>query len=128
MTPFTIKKLTEVSDRAAEHGLGAIGAARFANEDLAVEQTGVSLHTINPDTRQAFAHRHENVEEIYVVLSGSGRVKLDDDIVEITERDALRVSAGVIRQFEGGSEGIELLAFGPRDRSDGEILSDWWID
>jgi mannose-6-phosphate isomerase-like protein (cupin superfamily) len=62
------------------------------------------------------------------VISGSGRVKLDDDIIELTALDALRVSPGVTRQFEGGPDGIELLAFGPRHEGDGEILPGWWSD
>lgn len=126
---YTIRKLTEVEDSAAKYGFGEVQESRFANEALETEQTGISLHRVKPGARQAFAHKHEEVEEIYVVLSGSGRVKLDDDIVEIGERDAIRVSAGVIRAFEGGPEGLEVLAFSPRREDDrGEIIQGWWSD
>lgn len=126
--PYTIAKLTEVEDSAARYGMESMGEARFANDDLATTQTGVSHHTLPDGTRQQFAHRHGRAEEVYVVLAGSGRVKLDDDVVEIGERDAVRVSPGVIRAFEGGTGGLELLAFGPRTKGDGEMLPGWWSD
>jgi mannose-6-phosphate isomerase-like protein (cupin superfamily) len=62
------------------------------------------------------------------VLAGSGRVKLDDEIVEIEALDAIRVAPGVTRQFEAGSDGIELLAFGQRHEGDGALVEDWWTD
>lgn len=126
--PCTLKKLTEVEDSAPGYGLGETQEARFANGDLDVEQTGLSLHRVKPGKRQAFAHRHESAEEVYVVLAGSGRAKLDDEIVELEARDALRVAPGVTRAFEGGPEGMELLAFGPRHEGDGEIVQDFWTD
>ena len=126
--PYTLKKLTEVEDSATRFGFTETQEARFANEDLEVEETGVSHHRVKPNRRQAFAHRHEEAEEVYVVLSGSGRVKLDDEILEVERLDAIRVAPGVIRAFEGGPEGIELLAFGPRRDGDGELIQDWWTD
>ena len=78
--------------------------------------------------RQAFAHRHENAEEIYVVLAGSGRMKLDGDIIELGALDAIRVAPRVVRAFEAGPEGMQLLAFGPRRDGDGEVIQQWWTD
>lgn len=126
--PFTIKNLTEVEDMAAKHGLSETHESRFANTDLATEHTGVSHHKVKPDQRQPFGHKHDDAEEVYVVLSGSGRVKLDDEIVEISELDAIRVAPGVTRAFEGGPDGVEFLAFGPHHEGDGEIIQDWWTD
>jgi len=126
--PYTIANLTDVEDSAARYGMESMGEARFANDDLATAQTGVSHHTLPDGTRQQFAHRHGRAEEVYVVIGGSGRVKLDDDVVEIGERDAIRVSPGVIRAFEGGTGGLEILAFGPRTKGDGEMLPGWWSD
>jgi mannose-6-phosphate isomerase-like protein (cupin superfamily) len=126
--PYTLKKLTDVEDSAAKFGLGQVQQARFANKDLAAEHTGLSHHRLSAGKRQPFAHKHEDAEEVYVVLAGSGRVKLDDEIIEIEALDALRVSPGVIRAFEAGPNGIELLAFGPRHDGDGEVIGDWWTD
>jgi mannose-6-phosphate isomerase-like protein (cupin superfamily) len=88
----------------------------------------VSHQRLKPGKRQAFAHKHDQAEEVYVVLKGSGRVKLDDEILDIDTLDAIRVSPGVIRQFEAGPDGIELLAVGPRRDGDGETLPGWWAD
>ena len=126
--PYTRKKLTDVEDAAANFGVGEIQEARFANDDLEAEHTGVSLHRLKPGKRQGFAHKHENAEEVYVVLTGSGRVKLGDEIIEIDKLDAVRVAPGVVRQFEGGPDGLEMLAFGPRHKGDGEMIQDWWTD
>lgn len=126
--PYTIQTLTDTEDSAAKFGFGELGAARFATEDLAAEQTGVSHHHLRPGKRQAFGHRHERAEEVYLVLSGAGRVKLGDEIEEIGPLDAIRVAPTVIRAFEAGPEGLELVVFGPRVRGDGEILHGWWTD
>jgi mannose-6-phosphate isomerase-like protein (cupin superfamily) len=126
--PFTHKKLTDVEDSAPKFGIEELQEARFAKYDLDAEQTGVSLMRVKSGKRQGFGHKHENCEEVYVVLSGSGRVKLDDDIIEIESLDALRVSPGVTRQFEAGSDGLEMLAVGPRSDGDGEVIPGWWSD
>ena len=126
-SPYTLKNLNEVEDAAEKHGFGHIGEARFANSALETEQTGVSFHRLKPNARQAFGHRHEEAEEVYVVIAGSGQAKLDDDVVQLTDRDALKVSAGVMHAIEAGPDGLEVLAFGPRRPDDrGEIVTDWW--
>jgi mannose-6-phosphate isomerase-like protein (cupin superfamily) len=126
--PYTLKKLTDVEDSAPGFGFAEVQEARFAKNDLETEQTGVSHQRLKPGKRQAFGHKHEKAEEVYVVMTGSGRVKLDDEILDIETLDAIRVSPGVIRAFEAGPQGIELLAFGPRRDGDGETLSGWWAD
>jgi mannose-6-phosphate isomerase-like protein (cupin superfamily) len=125
---YTLKKLTDVKDSAPEFGYAEVQEARFARKDLDAEDTGVSLHRLMPGKRQAFAHRHENAEEIYVVLAGSGRVKLDADIIEVGELDAIRVAPSVVRAFEAGPEGMQMLAFGPHCDGDGEVIQQWWTD
>jgi mannose-6-phosphate isomerase-like protein (cupin superfamily) len=126
--PYTLITLTEVEDSAPKFGYGELQEARFAHDDLDAQDTGVSHHRVKAGRRQGFAHKHENAEEVYVVLSGSGRVKLDDDIVDIERLDAIRVAPGVIRAFEAGPEGLELLAVGAHHEGDGELLPDWWTD
>jgi mannose-6-phosphate isomerase-like protein (cupin superfamily) len=126
--PYTLKKLSEVEDAASKSGFGDYQEARFATGDLETEGTGLSYLRVKPGKRQPFAHKHDQAEEVYVVLAGSGRAKLDDEIVEISQLDALRVEPGVTRAFEAGPDGIELLAFGPRHEGDGEIFPGWWSD
>ena len=125
---YTLKKLTDIDDAAPNFGYGDLGEARFATRHLDAEQTGVSLQRVKPGRRQPFGPRHEAAEEIYVVLSGSGRAKLDDEIVELGPFDALRVSPGVMRAFEADDDGLELLAFGRPLKGDGEIVQGWWSD
>lgn len=120
--------LREIEDSAASHGLSATQAARFPREALGLEQTGMNYLIVKPGKREAFAHSHREAEEIYVVLGGSGRVKLDDEVVELAELDAVRVGPGTTRRFEAGPEGLELLIFGRRVEGDGEIAQGFWED
>jgi mannose-6-phosphate isomerase-like protein (cupin superfamily) len=124
---YTVKNLREVKDSAAAQGVADM-EARFPREDLNAEQTGLAYHVLGPGKRQPFGHRHDSAEEIYVVLSGDGRVRLDDDIVEIGELDAIRIEPSVARRFEAGPGGLALLVFGPRHESDGELLPDFWAE
>jgi mannose-6-phosphate isomerase-like protein (cupin superfamily) len=127
--PYTLKNLEQVEDSAAKFGYGEVAEARFANTELETEQTGLSHHRVKPNARQGFAHHHDDVEEVYVVIGGSGRIKLDDEIVELSKYDAVRISPTVVRQLEGGPEGLEILAFSPRRTDDrGEMLTDLWTD
>src|SRR5437660_155342 len=98
---YTIKNLREVENVAPKFGFEAVQEARFAHHELDAESTGLAFHIVKPGCRQAFAHRHEQAEEIYVVLSGSGRVKLDDEVREVRQMDAIRVAPAVTRSFEG---------------------------
>jgi mannose-6-phosphate isomerase-like protein (cupin superfamily) len=126
---FTIKNLREVDDMAPRFGMDEVQEARFAWRALDSETIGLALHTIKPDCRQAFAHRHEQAEEIYVVISGSGQVKLDDEVREVALMDAVRISPDVARAFAAGPEGLELLVFGPHFEPEFEVLKgDFWAD
>ena len=123
---YAKKNLRDVEDQAAKHGVSESQEARFPRADLGAEQTGVNYLKVKPGRREAFAHRHRAAEEMYVVLAGSGRVKLDDEIVELEPLDAVRVGPGVTRQFEGGSGGLEVIVFGARFEGDGEVVPDFW--
>lgn len=126
--PFTHKKLTDVKDSAPEFGIGEIQEARFAKDDLDAERTGLSHLRLKPGKRSPFGHKHEEAEEVYIVIAGSGRMKLGDEIIEVETLDAIRVSPEVIRAFEAGDEGLEVIAAGSRHDGDGEIVQDWWSD
>ncbi|HZI92390.1 MAG TPA: cupin domain-containing protein [Thermoleophilaceae bacterium] len=125
---YTLKNLRQVEDSAKKYGYSETQEARFAHGDLGAEATGLSYHVLRPDKRQSFAHRHDEAEEVYVVLSGSGRVKLEDEILELEAMDALRVAPTVTRAFEAGPEGLELLAFGRHHAGDAEMVQDFWGD
>jgi mannose-6-phosphate isomerase-like protein (cupin superfamily) len=125
---YTIKNLREVDDAAAEAGVSDSLEARFAHEDLNSEASGISYQVVKAGQRQPFPHRHKEMEEIYVVVSGDGRVKLDETIEDIRPMDALRIAPAVTRAFEAGDEDLVLLAFSPRAKGDAEIVKDFSWD
>ena len=128
MSDFTHRNLKQVHDSAPEFGFGEVAELRFAKDELDCERTGFTYHRVAPNTPPGFGHRHDEAEEVYVVIGGSGRVKLDDDIVDLERLDAVRLAPGVTRQFEGGPDGIEILVFGARHEGDGETINDWWTE
>ncbi len=123
---YAKKNLREVEDGAVGHGLSDTQEARFPCADLDAERTGVNYLIVKPGKREAFAHRHRDAEEIYVVLAGSGRVQLDDELVDLVPLDAVRVSPGVTRSFEAGSDRLEVLVFGPHVDGDVVMVRDFW--
>jgi mannose-6-phosphate isomerase-like protein (cupin superfamily) len=126
--PYTHINLADVEDAAPGNGFGHRWEARVAREPLAASETGVTHFRLRPGQRSPFAHRHRQAEEIYVVLSGSGRVKLDDSFSDVRPLDAIRVAARVVRAFEAGPDGLELIAFGPHVPGDGEGVDDPWVE
>lgn len=119
--------LEDVEDVAPANGFGDSWEARGARKALGSEQTGVMHFRLKPGKRSPFAHRHDAAEEIYLVLAGSGRIKLDDEISDVRPRDAIRVPPQVVRAFEAGPDGLEYVAFGPHHAGDGEGVDDPWV-
>ncbi len=125
---YTIKNLREVKDVAPDGGVSDYIEARFAHEDLESERSGISYQVMKAGQRQPFAHKHGEMEEIYVVVSGTGRVKLDDEIEDVGPFDAIRIAPSVIRAFEAGDDDLVLLVFSPRAKGDAEIVKDFSWD
>lgn len=126
---YTKKNLESVEDSAPKFGYEELQEARFAGQDLDAEATGVAFMRVKPGQRQGFAHKHDEAEEVYVVISGSGRIKLDDEIVDLERLDAIRIAPGVTRALEADDEGLEYLAFGPHHKGDGELIQEgFWDD
>ena len=92
MSDHMIVNLRDVEDQAPKFGFSELQEARFPWRDLGASSTGFAFHRVKPGKRQGFAHRHEAAEEVYVVLSGSGRVKLDDEVKDLRQLDAIRVA------------------------------------
>jgi mannose-6-phosphate isomerase-like protein (cupin superfamily) len=121
---------SDVEDMAVSHGMSPDIESRFARKPLGLENSGVSYFRYAPGFRTPFGHSHSEQEEVYVVVSGSARVKIDDDIVELAQWDALRVPAGTTHATEAGSEGAEIVAFGApnTENKDAEMKPGWWSD
>jgi mannose-6-phosphate isomerase-like protein (cupin superfamily) len=122
----------DVEDSAQKHGLAPNIEAHFATQDLELEKSGVSYQRLAPGFRLPFGHRHEQQEEIYVIVSGGGRMKLEDEIVAVKAWDAIRVPPGTTRGVEAGPDGLELLAFGAPNTgepgADADPQPGWWSD
>ena len=125
---FTKVSLDAVEDAAPGNGFGDRWEARVARTALAAERTGVTFFRLLPGKRSPFTHRHTEAEEIYVVLSGSGRVKLDGQLLDVGPLDCVRVAPATARAFEAGPDGLEFLAFGAHHPGDGEPVEDPWTD
>ncbi len=126
--PFTIKNLMEIEDSVAGRAEGIEG--RFARGHMDSEHLGVSLFRYGAGVRSPFAHSHREQEEAYVVVSGSGRVLLDGEIHPLHTWDVLRISPEVVRSFEAGAQGLDLIAIGA-DRpegGDGVMAEPAWPD
>ena len=120
--------LADVDDAAPANGFGARWEARVAREDLDAEQTGLTYFRLRPGKRSPFVHRHRDAEEVYVILSGTGRVRLDNESFDVRALDAIRIAPKTARAFEAGPEGLEFIAFGPHHEADGELVDDGWAE
>ena len=104
--------IDDLKDLAQVAGFGDRLETRFARAALGSREGALGLQRIKPGQRQPFAHRHKEQEEIHVVIAGSGRLKVDHEIIEVGYLDAIRIAPDVIRQFEAGPDGMDLLIFG----------------
>jgi quercetin dioxygenase-like cupin family protein len=128
MSRFTLKNLMEIEDSTAGRALGIEG--RFARKHLDSEHLGISHFRYAPGVRSTMAHSHREQEEAYIVVAGSGRIRLDDEVHDLKQWDVVRVSPQTVRAFEAGPEGLEFIAVGS-DRpegGDGVLADSAWID
>jgi uncharacterized cupin superfamily protein len=131
MSDHTIVNLKQdVEDMAPKFDLSPGLESRFARKPLGLAKSGMSYYKVAPNFRTPFGHRHGEQEEVYVIVSGNARLKLDDEIVELRQWDAVRVPGPVTRALEGGPGGCEVLAFGApnTDNQDAEMVPGWWTD
>lgn len=122
------RNLLEIEDMAPKFGLSAMGESRFPREELELAQLGLGHYRIPANVRQPFGHRHGEAEELYLVVAGSGRVRIEDETLDLAAYDLVRVGPTLTRCFEAGADGLELLAVGARHPGDGEIVQGWWKD
>ncbi len=120
----------DVEDMAPRFQLSPGLESRFARKPLALERSGVTYYKIAPGFRTPFGHKHGEQEEVYVVVSGNARLKLEDEVRELSQWDAIRIAPDTMRCLEGGPDGAEVLAFGApnTDGKDVEMVPGWWGD
>ena len=127
-TRHAVSNLENAKDVAPEYGMGEMGEARFIRRELGAERIGLSHYRMKPGRRVGFGHCHGESEEIYVVLSGAGRFKLDDEIVDVAPQDVVYCPPTTMREWEAGPDGLEILAFGGHAEDDSEMQPGWWTD
>jgi mannose-6-phosphate isomerase-like protein (cupin superfamily) len=120
MPAWTKKNFADITDRSP----AATMEWRLSRGAVGSRQVGVSRFTYAPGARMPFGHRHLEQEEVYVVVGGSGRLKLNDDIVDVAEWDVIRVAPRVMRAFEAGPDGLDLLCVGGRRPKGGDTQRD----
>jgi mannose-6-phosphate isomerase-like protein (cupin superfamily) len=130
MSGYTKTNLrSDVENASPKFGMPPELEARFARGPIEGKTLGLSLMKLAPNFRIPFGHKHSGQEEVYVVVRGSARVKVEDEIVEVGEWDALRIDMDTMRNVEAGPDGVEFLAFGAGDDPrDAEMAPDWWTD
>jgi mannose-6-phosphate isomerase-like protein (cupin superfamily) len=128
MSAYKVVNLMEIENSVGDRAPGLEG--RFARKQLESRDLGISHWRYQPNFRAPASHRHGEQEEAYVVISGSGRVRLGDDIVDLHQWDVVRVAPEVVRGFESGPDGLEMIAIGgPRpEEGDGQLAEDPWPD
>jgi quercetin dioxygenase-like cupin family protein len=128
MSSHAIVNLKDLEDSGASSA--AHVEARFARKHLDSRELGVSFFRYGPSFR-GIGHRHEVQEEAYVVVGGSGRIRIDDEIHELRQWDVVRVAPEAVRGFEGGPDGLELIAIGSARPDEGDGVradENWWTD
>ena len=119
----------DVENAAPKFGMPDELESRFARRAIDGKTVGLTHFKLEPGFRMPFGHKHTDQEEVYVVVRGSARVKVDDDIVELGEWDAIRFDADAMRDVEAGPDGVEYLAFSAGDDpQDAEMVQNWWSD
>jgi quercetin dioxygenase-like cupin family protein len=118
----------DVENMAPKFGLAPGLESRFARSPLGLAASGVSYFKFAPGFRMPFGHHHGDQEEVYVIVSGSARIKVDDEVVDLDRWDLVRVPPATMRAIEGGPDGAEVLAFGApsHDNKDAEMVPGWW--
>jgi mannose-6-phosphate isomerase-like protein (cupin superfamily) len=127
MTDWTRRNFEDIEDRSPA---GVSIRWLFSRDQVGSQQVGVSRFSYPPGERMPFGHKHTVQEEVYVIVSGSGRAKLGDEIVDLDLWDVLRVEPQVVRSFEAGPEGMEVICVGGQrpEGGDGEPVEGFWVD
>jgi quercetin dioxygenase-like cupin family protein len=125
MPAWTKKNFHDLEDRSPPD---APMQWRFARTAIHSPELGVSRFTFEPGSRMPWGHRHREQQEAYVVVAGSGRAKLDHEVVELAAWDVLRVAPALVRSFEAGPEGLDVICIGGRKPKGGdtERVADFW--
>jgi len=131
MGGYTVQNLNDVQNQGENFGINPDELQlRMAKDPLECQNAGISLLRLGPSFRVPFGHKHKTQEEIYVLVKGSGRMKIEDDVVEVQPLTAVRVDPGTMRSLEAGPEGADFVVIGAPKTGpgDGDVVQGWWSD
>jgi mannose-6-phosphate isomerase-like protein (cupin superfamily) len=131
MGSYTVQNLNDVQNQGENFGINPDELQlRMAKDPLECQNAGISLLRLGPSFRVPFGHKHKTQEEIYVLVKGSGRMKIEDDVVEVQPLTAVRVDPGTMRSLEAGPEGADFVVIGAPKTGpgDGDVVQGWWSD
>jgi mannose-6-phosphate isomerase-like protein (cupin superfamily) len=72
---------------------------RVLDHELPMQFVGVTANSLVPGEEAGYWHAHSSDEELYIFLTGTGQMGLDDDVVEVGPGTAIRVGQGVMRTW-----------------------------
>ena len=130
MSDYTHLNLKDADDQATNFGLSPMLEFRMARVPLGLEHSGLSYCRVGPGFRLPFGHKHKNQEEVYVLVGGQARMKIEDEVRELKQWDAVRVHKDTMRSMEAGEQGAEFLIVGAPNTGpgDAEMVQGWWSD
>ena len=128
MSDYSIVKADEVEDFYA--GTDVPGEFRSLKRALGTEQLAVTLIRVPPhsDFEQGTGHRHERLEEIYIVTRGTLTMRFDEEIEQVVAGSVVRVAPGTTRSHRNeGEEPVEIWAVSRRiEEADATKVDDFW--
>jgi mannose-6-phosphate isomerase-like protein (cupin superfamily) len=128
MADYQIVQLEDVDDWLGDYP----GEMRGITYAIGAEQVALTHRRMpqNTGSKGSYGHRHRTQEEIYFVLSGRLQFKLDDEIVEVGSRQAVRVPPQTWRGvWNDEPEDAELVIVSTRIEdgpADTETIPDFW--
>ncbi len=129
MAGYAVQNLKEVQNQGEAFGLNPDELQlRMAKDPLECQNAGISYLRLGPGYRAPFGHKHKEQEEVYVLVGGSARMKIEDEFVDLQPMTAVRVAPGTMRCYEGGPDGADMIVIGAPKTGpgDGDIVQGWW--
>jgi len=111
-------------------GTDVPGEFRRLTDALEAEQLAVTLIRVPPhsDFEQGTGHFHDEIEEVYIVASGTLTFRTGDDVTRVSAPSVIRVAPRTARSHRNeGDELVELWAISrKREGHDATKIDDFW--
>jgi mannose-6-phosphate isomerase-like protein (cupin superfamily) len=131
MANYTALNLEEVENQGERFGVNpAELQLRMAKDPLNCAHAGISYMRLGPGYRPPWGHRHKTQEEIYVLVNGSARMKIEDEVIDLEPMSAVRIAPETMRGYEAGPDGADFIVIGAPRTGSGDAITEqnWWND